>query len=145
MVGSAFQAVIPIGLFKYGDVLPYENEDSLIWEPSQVSEKEVEDYLIEVQDMNSSHSDDEQTDALDLSEASTSNKNKVKSPTSSEISISSTSSPSTLYNGSLKNNNVVIEATNDTEKSTYIRDNEQVYDFSFFFFFWKNVLLLFYL
>lgn len=51
MVGSAYQAVIPNGLSKYGDVLPYENEDKLIWEPCQVSEKEVEDYLIQTRDI----------------------------------------------------------------------------------------------
>jgi hypothetical protein len=31
MVGSEFQAKIPSGLCKYGDVLPYENEDKLLW------------------------------------------------------------------------------------------------------------------
>lgn len=44
MVGSEFQAVIPEGLCKYGDVLPYENEDKLVWDPSKLKEKDVECY-----------------------------------------------------------------------------------------------------
>lgn len=45
MVGSEFQAVIPEGFFKYDDVLPYENEDKLLWDPTRLSEKQTEDYL----------------------------------------------------------------------------------------------------
>lgn len=45
MVGSDYQAVIPEGLFKYDDVLPYENEDKLLWDPSKVNEDLIEDYL----------------------------------------------------------------------------------------------------
>lgn len=44
MVGSEFQAVIPEGLCKYGDALPYENEDKLVWDPFKLKELEVEDY-----------------------------------------------------------------------------------------------------
>lgn len=44
MVGSEFQAVIPEGLCKYGDELPYENEDKLVWDPSKLKEKDVENY-----------------------------------------------------------------------------------------------------
>lgn len=45
MVGSEFQAVIPEGLCKYGDdVLPYENEDKLVWDPSKLKEKDVESF-----------------------------------------------------------------------------------------------------
>ncbi|XP_017132899.1 mesoderm induction early response protein 1 [Drosophila elegans] len=50
MVGRDFQAEIPEGLSQYGDILPYENEDQLIWEPSQVSEREVEEYLAKIQE-----------------------------------------------------------------------------------------------
>lgn len=50
MVGNDYQAEIPEGLSQYGDILPYENEDQLIWEPSQVSEREVEDYLAKIQE-----------------------------------------------------------------------------------------------
>lgn len=45
MVGSNYQASIPDGLSTYGDVLPYDNEDKLLWDPSQLSEDEVEEYL----------------------------------------------------------------------------------------------------
>ncbi|XP_034120081.1 mesoderm induction early response protein 1 [Drosophila guanche] len=50
MVGTDYQADIPEGLSQYGDILPYENEDLLIWEPSQVSEREVEEYLAKIQE-----------------------------------------------------------------------------------------------
>ncbi|XP_011190634.1 mesoderm induction early response protein 1 [Zeugodacus cucurbitae] len=51
MVGASYQATIPDGLSQYGDVLPYENEDKLIWEPSQVSERQVEEYLLKARDI----------------------------------------------------------------------------------------------
>lgn len=44
MVGSEYQAVIPEGLCKYGDALPYENEDKLVWDPSVLNEQQVEHY-----------------------------------------------------------------------------------------------------
>ena len=44
MFGNEFQAVIPEGLCKYGDALPYENEDKLVWDPSKLKEYEVEQY-----------------------------------------------------------------------------------------------------
>lgn len=53
MVGPNYQAEIPEGLSQYGDILPYENEDQLIWEPSQVSERAVEDYLAKIQETRS--------------------------------------------------------------------------------------------
>ncbi|XP_030375525.1 mesoderm induction early response protein 1 isoform X2 [Scaptodrosophila lebanonensis] len=53
MVGPDYQAEIPEGLSQYGDILPYENEDQLIWEPSQVSERAVEDYLTKIQETKS--------------------------------------------------------------------------------------------
>lgn len=53
MVGPDYQAEIPEGLSQYGDILPYENEDQLIWEPSQVTEREVEDYLAKIQEARS--------------------------------------------------------------------------------------------
>jgi ELM2 domain len=45
MVGVDYQAVIPEGLLKYDDALPYENEDKLLWDPSKVNDGEIEDYL----------------------------------------------------------------------------------------------------
>lgn len=47
MVGGDYQAVIPDGLCHYGDALPYENEDKLLWDPSTSSPESVEAYLRE--------------------------------------------------------------------------------------------------
>lgn len=46
MVGSDYQAFIPEGLCKYDDALPYENEDKLLWDPSILIDKNVEEYLV---------------------------------------------------------------------------------------------------
>ncbi|XP_041776084.1 mesoderm induction early response protein 1-like [Anopheles merus] len=46
MVGSDFQAVIPEGLCRYDDALPYENEDKLLWNPTILNEQQIEDYLV---------------------------------------------------------------------------------------------------
>lgn len=45
MVGSDFQAVIPEGLCRYDDALPYENEDKLLWNPTVLGEDLIEEYL----------------------------------------------------------------------------------------------------
>lgn len=45
MVGSDYQAVIPEGLCHYDDALPYENEDKLLWDPSRLDSKTIEDFL----------------------------------------------------------------------------------------------------
>ncbi|KAL1122742.1 hypothetical protein AAG570_003069 [Ranatra chinensis] len=50
MVGSDYQAWIPEGLCKYDDALPYENEDKLVWDPSNLTPKDIEDYLIKAQE-----------------------------------------------------------------------------------------------
>lgn len=34
MVGTDYQAWIPEGMCKYGDILPYENDDKLLWDPN---------------------------------------------------------------------------------------------------------------
>lgn len=39
-VGSAYQAVVPEGLCKYGDAPAYENEDRLLWDPSKMDDAE---------------------------------------------------------------------------------------------------------
>lgn len=44
-VGPEYQAVIPESLSVYDDVPAYENEDTILWEPSKLSEEEVEQYL----------------------------------------------------------------------------------------------------
>lgn len=48
MVGSDFQAVIPEGLCRYDDALPYENEDKLLWNPTILNEQQIEDYLVKI-------------------------------------------------------------------------------------------------
>lgn len=45
MVGADYQAVIPEGLCKYDDALPYENEDKLLWDPSKLSDSDIEEYM----------------------------------------------------------------------------------------------------
>ncbi|GLG97759.1 REST corepressor [Gryllus bimaculatus] len=50
MVGSDYQAGIPEGLCKYDDALPYENEDKLLWNPANLSEKDVEEFLVKAQE-----------------------------------------------------------------------------------------------
>ncbi|XP_060537004.1 mesoderm induction early response protein 1 [Cylas formicarius] len=45
MVGSDYQAQIPEGLHHYDDVLPYENDDKLVWDPSKIALGDTEDYL----------------------------------------------------------------------------------------------------
>ena len=44
-VGPEHQAVIPESLTQYDDVPAYENEDTILWEPSKLSEYDVEQYL----------------------------------------------------------------------------------------------------
>ncbi|XP_014248173.1 mesoderm induction early response protein 1-like [Cimex lectularius] len=50
MVGSDYQAWIPDVMCKYDDVLPYENEDKLVWDPSALIQKDIEAYLIKAQE-----------------------------------------------------------------------------------------------
>lgn len=45
MVGNEFQAIIPEGLCRYDDALPYENDDKLLWDPSKLSDFAIEEYL----------------------------------------------------------------------------------------------------
>lgn len=44
-VGEEYQAVVPEGLVKYDDVPAYENEDKIVWDPSRLTDEEVEGYL----------------------------------------------------------------------------------------------------
>ena len=57
MVGSDYQAHIPEGLCHYDDAMPYENEDKLLWDPGNIPEKEVRDYLSSVQELHHSSAD----------------------------------------------------------------------------------------
>ena len=45
MVGSDYQARIPVGMCKYDDALPYENDDKMLWDPSALTEKQTEEFL----------------------------------------------------------------------------------------------------
>lgn len=45
MVGKDHQAQIPEEFLRYDDVLPYENSDLLVWDPSKISETAVVEYL----------------------------------------------------------------------------------------------------
>ena len=45
LVGPDYQALVPESLSKYGDTLPYENEDKLLWDPHLLQEEVVENYL----------------------------------------------------------------------------------------------------
>lgn len=54
MVGSDYQAVIPDGVRKYGDAMPYENEDKLLWDPSATNENNLSKYLTMVREIHSS-------------------------------------------------------------------------------------------
>lgn len=61
MVGSDYQAKIPVGLIKYDDALPYENDDKMLWDPTSLSESETVSYLARLQDTASLQAkDDEQ-------------------------------------------------------------------------------------
>lgn len=48
-MGLNFQASVTDGLSTYGDVLPYENNDELLWDPNVLGEDLIEDYLIKIQ------------------------------------------------------------------------------------------------
>ncbi|XP_065207154.1 mesoderm induction early response protein 1-like [Planococcus citri] len=50
-IGVEFQAIVPEGLCKYDDALPYENEDKLLWDPKKLPEEEVEKYLSKVREL----------------------------------------------------------------------------------------------
>lgn len=45
LIGAEHQAVVPSGLCHYGDALPYDNEDTLLWDPGDLSQEQVENYL----------------------------------------------------------------------------------------------------
>lgn len=64
MVGSDFQAVIPEGLCRYDDALPYENEDKLLWNPTVLGEDIIEDYLKKIAAAASSNTGTPQTNTV---------------------------------------------------------------------------------
>lgn len=64
MVGSDFQAVIPEGLCRYDDALPYENEDKLLWNPTVLNEDAIEEYLQKIASGASSNTGTPQTNSV---------------------------------------------------------------------------------
>merc|ERR1719410_395365 len=50
MIGPSYQASVPSDLARYGDTLPYENEDKLLWNPGELAGGEVENYLAKSQE-----------------------------------------------------------------------------------------------
>uniref|UniRef100_A0A1B0BE63 Mesoderm induction early response protein 1 n=1 Tax=Glossina palpalis gambiensis TaxID=67801 RepID=A0A1B0BE63_9MUSC len=113
MVGSSYQATIPVGLSQYGDILPYENEDKLIWEPSQVGEREVEEYLLKIRDIKPNLSDE--------IEAGINEENsQVKENAFNENGLESSESKSTTIGTEL-----VASSASDYEICGVIKDNEQ--------------------
>ncbi|XP_075165237.1 mesoderm induction early response protein 1 [Haematobia irritans] len=118
MIGSSYQAFIPKGLSQYGDILPYENEDKLIWEPSQVTEREVEAYLIKIRDINRNQGgEDESSDSFEA--MSTTNKENEESARNHD----NMENNSFLANGEKKIN----QLTGNTEDvpGAVVKDNEQ--------------------
>lgn len=54
MVGSDYQAVIPDGMRRYGDSLPYENEDKLLWDPDNSNDEDLVNYMVSIKTANES-------------------------------------------------------------------------------------------
>lgn len=50
-IGPQYQAIVPSGLCRYDDALPYENDDKLLWDPKKLPEEETERYLNKVREL----------------------------------------------------------------------------------------------
>lgn len=113
MVGSEFQAQIPEGLCRYDDALPYENEDKLVWDPSQLNECDIELYLRNVN--------------IPVTANSGSGTN-ITSSTSSNSSSSGTSianSSSTLASNSATSGSTIANNKSVLPCGSHLRDDEQ--------------------
>uniref|UniRef100_A0A1I8PY14 Mesoderm induction early response protein 1 n=1 Tax=Stomoxys calcitrans TaxID=35570 RepID=A0A1I8PY14_STOCA len=117
MIGSSYQAFIPKGLSQYGDILPYENEDKLIWEPSQVSEREVEAYLLKIRDINRNQGADEES--TDFETMSTTNKENADSTRNND----NMENNSLLANG--EKSGISPLGVTDDMPAAVVKDNEQ--------------------
>uniref|UniRef100_A0A1A9X3T0 Mesoderm induction early response protein 1 n=1 Tax=Glossina brevipalpis TaxID=37001 RepID=A0A1A9X3T0_9MUSC len=113
MVGSSYQATIPIGLSQYGDILPYENEDKLIWEPSQVSEREVEEYLLKIRDIKPNLTDELEAG---ISEETL----LIKENSFNENGVENAESKSTTLGTEM-----IASSASDYEVCGVVKDNEQ--------------------
>lgn len=118
MIGTSYQATIPIGLSQYGDILPYENEDKLIWEPSQVSEREVEEYLIQIRDIKSNQQGEDDDGTGEPNEENLSKENGKAENHSEDLENNSL-----LANGDKAHIQNVVASDID---SSVVKDNEQV-------------------
>lgn len=118
MIGTSYQASIPHGLSLYGDILPYENEDKLIWEPSQVSEREVEEYLLKIRDIKSNQQGEDEA-ASEINDES-----KTKDNARIERINENLENNSLLANGDKML--VQTSVTSDLDNQAVVKDNEQV-------------------
>ncbi|XP_053962807.1 mesoderm induction early response protein 1 [Anastrepha ludens] len=125
MVGPSYQANIPDGLSQYGDVLPYENEDKLIWEPSQVSERQVEEYLLKARDIKPSLLDNEE-------EGEESNQTNIAADIAIDPIISTPNGidaenkeSSTYHKADNVQSTVQSHSGESSDVSAVIKDNEQ--------------------
>jgi len=50
MIGGSYQAVVPEGLCKYGDAKPYKNADKLLWDPKDMSDDDIEKFLVSIKE-----------------------------------------------------------------------------------------------
>lgn len=119
MIGTSYQATIPVGLSQYGDILPYENEDKLIWEPSQVSEREVEEYLIKIRDIKSNQQGEEEDGMEEPHDESV-----LKENGNTESHSEDLENNSLLANGD--KTHISNSTAPDTDGQAVVKDNEQV-------------------
>ncbi|XP_073812849.1 mesoderm induction early response protein 1 [Musca autumnalis] len=119
MIGPSYQAFIP-GLSQYGDILPYENEDLLIWEPSQVTEREVEAYLLKIRDINRNQTvDDENSDIFESQNTATNKENGDVLETNQD----NIENNSLMANGEKKTSPQTSSTLDDVP--AVVKDNEQ--------------------
>ncbi|EDW71976.2 uncharacterized protein Dwil_GK10702 [Drosophila willistoni] len=116
MVGTDYQADIPDGLSQYGDILPYENEDQLIWEPSQVTEREVEDYLNKIQEARI-------LTAAALAEEGSGELAENEADPLPSLPVSSTDEKTTTSSSQKPSSRIQLSTLSDSE--SVVKDNEQ--------------------
>lgn len=125
MIGASYQATIPVGLSQYGDILPYENEDKLIWEPSQVSEREVEEYLLKIRDIKSNQQGEDEEDDASTNNETNNLENHTKENGRTENNIDNLENNSLLANGNKLQVDMALTVEIDSTQAV-VKDNEQV-------------------
>lgn len=125
MIGASYQATIPVGLSQYGDILPYENEDKLIWEPSQVSEREVEEYLLKIRDIKSNQQGEDEEDDASTNNETNNLENRTKENGRTENNIDNLENNSLLANGNKLQVDMASTVEIDSTQAV-VKDNEQV-------------------